>query len=73
MTQEKTSGPCSYPAADVDRMLEDRDRLWCLALISAVPHIGTSRVNAILERFNDLRAREGEVLEGLKNGRYPRL
>lgn len=71
MIEEPTSGPCSYPAAKVDEMLEDRDRLWCLALISAVPSIGIDRVHRILDRYIHIRSKDSEILVSLRNGPIP--
>lgn len=62
-----SSGPCSYPAAQVDAMLEDRDRLWCLSLISARPALGTTLIQSVLEKYHDLSARQEEVLKALKS------
>ena len=56
---------------EVDAMLEDRDRLWCLALISSCPYIGIDDVQSVLRRYNVLRSREREVLAVLHNPGNP--
>jgi len=67
MESEKMSGPGSFSAAEVDSFLEDRDRLWCLALLSSHPYIGIDYVQSVLRKYGDLRSREKEVLAALHN------
>ena len=42
--------------------LADRDRLWCLALISALKIDG---VSAVLAQFNNLKSRQSDALAQL--------
>jgi hypothetical protein len=57
----------------VDHLLNDRDRIWCLALLTVEPHLGIERITAITSRFNCLLLRQEEVLAALDKGFAPRV
>jgi hypothetical protein len=67
---ERPSVPFKIMTSDVAKRLEDRDRLWCLALLKA---LGTVQIQAVLEQYHNLRAHETEVLGALARGLEPRF
>jgi hypothetical protein len=66
MADEKASGPCSYPAAYVDSLLENRDRIWCLALLAG-GQVTIDVTHRVLEKYHELIANEEAVLKQLED------
>jgi hypothetical protein len=59
--------------AEVDRLLDERDRIWCLALLTVEPHLGIYSIAAITKKFIDLSSRQEEVLAALNKGLVPKV
>jgi hypothetical protein len=58
----------SIHEAEVDRLLNERDLTWCLALLTVEPHLGVDMIAVITKKFIDLRSRQEEVLAALDQG-----
>ena len=62
-SKSESTNEIAYIERSVPEIVADRDRLWCLALLGT---LDTQRTADVLERFNDLRGRQKEVLAALR-------
>jgi hypothetical protein len=51
-------------------ILEDRDRIWCFALLGVLK---IDETHAVLKRYRDLLERQDEVLDTLRKGLEPHV
>jgi hypothetical protein len=51
-------------------ILEDRDRIWCFALLGVLRIHDT---HAVLQRYRDLIAKQDDVLDALRKGLEPHV